>query len=93
MNIHEDIINRYKTTLLAAIMNNAWRDATPRGEKPSTSNHHLYWMLEQMNTFEDAHKAHRWLGYVQGVMVMKGYINVEEEREFTRGYFKQELST
>ena len=32
-------------------------------------------------------KRHRWLGYIQGVLVMKGVFSVEEEREYTRPIF------
>lgn len=29
-------------------------------------------------------KHSRWLGYVQGVLTMRGHIRVQEERDFTR---------
>lgn len=32
-------------------------------------------------------KRHRWLGYIQGILVMKGVFTVEEEREYTRPLF------
>ena len=80
MNLHEDIIDRYQR-LLASLLKSLDKGV------PKTDDEHLYWMLEEINTLEDSHKAHRWIGYVQGVMVMKGYISVDEERDFTRGYF------
>jgi len=50
---------------------------------------HLIWMLQQIkdNSEMSQTKRHRWLGYIQGVLVMKGVFNVEEEREYTRPIF------
>ncbi len=54
-----------------------------------TSDTHLLWMLHEiaLNPLQSETKKHRWLGYVQGVMVCKGYITVQEERELTRPIF------
>ena len=47
---------------------------------------HLLWMLKQIS--EDSSmsdtKCHRWLGYIQGVLYMKGLYTIQEEREYTR---------
>lgn len=49
---------------------------------------HLVWMLEQITMeYMSRTKANRWLGYVQGVMVAKGFINVQDERNRTRHIF------
>lgn len=50
---------------------------------------HLIWMLQQIkdNSEMSQTKRHRWLGYIQGVLVMKGVFSVEEEREYTRPIF------
>lgn len=32
-------------------------------------------------------KMNRWLGFIQGVLAMRGIISVDEEREFTRPLF------
>ncbi|AQW88983.1 hypothetical protein FDH34_gp462 [Serratia phage BF] len=54
-----------------------------------TSNKHLVWMLlELSNPNMSETKKHRWLGYIQGCMVSKGLINVQEERELTRDVFQ-----
>lgn len=29
-------------------------------------------------------KMHRWLGFIQGVLCVTGFINVDEERDFSR---------
>lgn len=60
-------------------------------EKP-TELPHLFWMCETMvNNLKDddypLDKASRWLGYVQGCLVMKGMLNVDEERDFSRPLF------
>ena len=55
-------------------------------EGDETNDIHLLWMLHELtnNTEQSETKKHRWLGYVQGVMTVKSYITVLEEREFTR---------
>lgn len=47
---------------------------------------HLLWMLDQIeyNTEQSETKKHRWLGYIQGVLVCKGSFTVLEERNYTR---------
>lgn len=45
---------------------------------------HLSMMLITLSHFEDAGKANRWLGYVQGVLVSRGVTDVEREKERTR---------
>jgi len=32
-------------------------------------------------------KSSRWLGYIQGVMTVNGFINVDDEREYSRNIF------
>lgn len=46
---------------------------------------HVSWMLDciALGTVTGT-KAHRWLGFVQGVLVSKGLIKVPDERELTR---------
>lgn len=54
------------------------------------SNKHLGWMchtaIENIIAWPDD-KLNRWLGYIQGVMAMKGYVRVKEERDKTRELF------
>lgn len=54
---------------------------------PGTDDGHLVWMLKQIPSFTDSLKAHRWLGFVQGILIASGRLSVNEEREFTRPYF------
>ncbi|CAH7391354.1 conserved hypothetical protein [Vibrio chagasii] len=54
-----------------------------------TCYHHLAWMLTEIAKNEmSPTKANRWLGYVQGVMVGDGLLDVNQERERTRPIFK-----
>lgn len=53
-----------------------------------TSETHLIWMLDQLIDLKvQGEKAHRWLGFVQGIMVSRGYITVDAERDRTRVIF------
>lgn len=64
-------------------------------DKPETENaldktgeEHLRWMLNEIISMnKTGTKASRWLGFVQGVMVMRGYITVDGERDRTRPIF------
>lgn len=53
-----------------------------------TSVRHLIWMCDQIVAHAgyvpdewSVTKLHRWLGYIQGVMVSRGFTTVEEQRE------------
>lgn len=50
---------------------------------------HLIWMLNEIlhNDNMSFSKKHRWLGYVQGIMISNDIISVEDERNETRGLF------
>lgn len=58
-------------------------------EGGETSPQHLLWMLDQIASDDTMSitKKHRWLGYIQGVLVMKGAFSVKEERDYTRSIF------
>jgi hypothetical protein len=64
-----------------------------------TSEEHLLWMCEYciprvrddgMGMTVD--KYSRWLGYIQGCLIMRGYTTVEKERNKTREWFKRDLN-
>lgn len=81
--IHPDILERYdaflakKTKRIECI------------EVPGYTYPHLRWMLEQMKTGQVVgDKAHRWLGFIQGVLIREDHFKVNEERDFTRPYFR-----
>ena len=79
--VPQEIIDRYDAPLAKL----GFRVAEE--SDPGTSGHHLRWMLATLNTLPDAYKAHRWLGFIQGVLVLNGMFSVPEERNFTRGKF------
>ena len=69
--------------------------ATPhRSTDDFMADNHLLWMcnnaVDQLLYNSDSFpidKASRWLGYIQGIMTSKGYIDVMVERNFTRPLF------
>jgi len=76
---YNELRQRYLRVLNVRAMNN---------ENNPTSSSHLVWMLLQLGSDEMSEtKKHRWLGYIQGCMVMKNFITVQEERDLTRGVF------
>lgn len=84
-NVHEDIINRYLLIIIDQ-RDNPISQLTSR----KTDINHLGWMLCQINTFDDKEKAMRWLGYVQGVLAVLCLIDIDEEIEFCRRYFRRD---
>lgn len=50
---------------------------------------HLIWMLTEIknNNNQSDTKKHRWLGFIQGILIAKGITNVDVERDFTRDLF------
>lgn len=50
---------------------------------------HLLWMLGLIKYSEDMSltKKHRWLGFVQGVMIANGLTTVADQRDHTRAMF------
>ena len=79
MRIHEDVVHRYVKIV----------EKHPKGDFPEmTGPEHLMWMLDQIHTcVVGGDKAHRWLGFVQGILISRGLASVNEERDFTRPYF------
>ena len=56
-----------------------------KNEDNPISDEHLLFMVECITTGADKvpiGKTNRWIGFVQGVMVSKGYTTVFEERRF-----------
>ena len=89
-----EITKRY-IKILKIKINDVYPDAiiiTKPLEGDEMNDLHLLWMLQQIrfNKSQSETKKHRWLGFIQGVMTAKGYINVLEERELTRNIFKGE---
>lgn len=83
-----ELLDKYKKDCISLLPPNSVLSIE---QKPGdeTNPIHLIWMLQQIkdNTEMSQTKRHRWLGYIQGVLVMKGVFSVEEEREYTRPIF------
>lgn len=46
---------------------------------------HLVWMLKGLiSGYVEHEKAHRWLGYVQGFMVCRGLLSLNEAKDMNR---------
>lgn len=76
------ITSRYKSLLRLHSDDHLSPEESP--ETPTRPSH-LLWMLERLERGEMGDlKTHRWLGYIQGVMVSEGLLNVQEERDLTR---------
>jgi hypothetical protein len=57
-----------------------------------TSFDHLRWMADHLLTNIDTFptdKTSRWIGFIQGVMVMKGALSTKHERDRTRPLFHE----
>ena len=53
-----------------------------------TSKDHLLWMIDQCLRQEMSEdKISRWLGFIQGVMCARGWLDMEHERTITRTLF------
>jgi hypothetical protein len=52
---------------------------------------HCRWMAQHQMKPEQAHhsldKKSRWLGFIQGVLIVNGLTNVDTERNITRPWF------
>ena len=83
-----ELLDKYKKDCISLLPPNSVLSIE---QKPGdeTNPIHLIWMLQQIKDDSEMSqtKRHRWLGYIQGVLVMKGVFSVEEEREYTRPIF------
>lgn len=61
-------------------------------EQDTDCGEHLLWMLYQIydDKLSSRTKAHRWLGYVQAMLIMQGVTTVDIERNKTRDIFNGE---
>lgn len=78
--MHPDVIRRYRSMIPDHYV--------PTCEpEPGTGLSHLLWMLGEISNHTDPEKSARWLGFIQGVLIMRGFTTVQAERDFTRPYF------
>jgi len=45
---------------------------------------HMVWMLRQIMGWDNTEKAHRWIGYAQGLAVMLGLGSLEDMKLINR---------
>lgn len=73
MIISKDITNRYRRKILevSPVLKSFCDENNP------SSLWHLLWMLDMIdNELDDDLKCHRWLGYIQGILVSQDIIDV-----------------
>lgn len=77
---YPELLERYREILREA---QDWPAADKAGRE------HLLWMLDELERREEQSltKKHRWLGFVQGVMIAAGLTTVDDERDETRALF------
>lgn len=87
--IPDSLIERYDYMCISLLEETA---ITPIAPCPGdeTNPLHLIWMLDQITDRKvgNHNQAHRWLGFIQCALIMKGVTTVQEERDFTRAIFK-----
>lgn len=61
----------------------------PDGEQKEVSGANLRWMAEHMlaDSALPVDKISRWLGFIQGVLAVRGLLSVKDERDATRSIF------
>lgn len=54
-------------------------------DSKGTATAHLKYMLHELATgVVEGEKAHRWLGYAQGILVYTGYLTLDECKEINK---------
>jgi len=100
----ESKIDLYEATLkaferYARILSNMGYEPFNKAEVDACHFNHLLWMCDEcMRTILTEErwtidKYNRWLGFVQGVLASKGVIDVNEERDITREWFRGKENT
>lgn len=81
-----DLLEKYRNDCRNLIEDNHFVTEVVQMEGDETNPIHLLWMLDQIQNdpTQSITKKHRWLGYIQGVLVCKKVFEVLEEREYTR---------
>lgn len=77
---YPELLDRYRDILNAA---EDWVGPDKAGRT------HLLWMLDELESRHEQSltKKHRWLGFIQGVMIANGLMAVDDERDRTRAIF------
>jgi len=60
-------------------------------ESKEVQENHMIWMVDQIQKGKiTGEKAHRWIGFVQGVLVSRGVTSVDQEANRVRGILGKE---
>ena len=86
LDVHKQIICRYYSILVPL------RGTPDNTHDEKTDIKNLIWMCEEIldngNTMP-IDKVARWVGYIQGCMIMRGILTTETERNITRPLFRE----
>ena len=76
--MNEELLIRYRTIL------NSITNELP--DKKHISKEHLFFFFYEIeyNEEQSLTKKHRWLGYIQGILIAFDILDVDEERNVTR---------
>lgn len=86
---YQIVAKKYKK-ILFSYYNNARIEKSENSEQITIN--HLLWMLNEIenDNLSSETKSHRWLGFIQGILFLKGMISIQEERDSTRDIFNGE---
>lgn len=89
--MNQELIEKYKNDC-KSLINGFEIVEIKQMEGDETNPIHLLWMLDQIQNNEEQSitKKHRWLGYIQGVLVCSNVFSVVEERDYTRSILNGE---
>lgn len=88
MNIDKTLLERYRSMCELELSTIPATELKPIPGQEGTPLH-LLWMLKELeeNKLMSPTKKHRWLGFIQGCLFLKGHFSIDEERNLTRGIF------
>lgn len=86
--IPNDLLDHYERLCVSMVGDDIQPIRSIEGDE--TNPIHIIWMINQIrdDKLTNHNQAHRWLGFIQGVLITKGLTTVTEERELTRPMFK-----
>lgn len=81
---YPELLDRYELIINRRL---SYIDTTEQPDKTELS--HILKLIDILRTDETQSitKKHRWLGFIQGVLVFRGLTTVDRERDFTRNIF------
>ncbi|HVI42704.1 MAG TPA: hypothetical protein VM577_18890 [Anaerovoracaceae bacterium] len=81
----KDVATKYKESLYRKGYNKAARYPAEEYADHFGRHAHLLWMIEEiLNGNVDGEKAHRWIGFIQGVLWDDCYFTIEQMKDHNR---------